>query len=197
MRGINWTESSIHANLSAEFHTGLWHGGAHLSDRLLVAFQDKHAYVKPVGRATFKVAPSLKRFCVSVISQGCRDIIFDMTECATLDSTFMGVLAGVAMWPVQDGQKVSVTLTGLGKRTRSMLSTLGLERVLILSETGCLDVDEDDPAVTEIDQDVDQSEALETMRTAHQNLVRVDQDNAARFCDVLTYLDQEIKRLDA
>jgi len=173
-----------------------------LSDRLLVAYQDKRAFVKPIGRATFKLAPALKRFSVSVISKGCRDVQFDMSDCTTLDSTFMGVLAGIAMWPVENGKKVQLSLTGLNPRTRSMLSTLGLERII-----SCCNADEvkggrgsasthPEQVVQEVKPDADKAETLETMRTAHQDLVRVDKENAARFFDVLTYLDQEIKRVD-
>ena len=176
---------------------GNWHGGEFLTDRLLVAFQDKRAFVKPVGRATFKLASALKRFGVSVLSKGCRDVRFDMSECTSLDSTFMGVLAGIAMWPVQNGKKVSVTLTGLMPRTRSMLSTLGLERIIECHE-GEADTDAKDGVADarEVEHDADKEETLDTMRTAHQDLVRADKDNEARFCDVLTYLDQEIKRVE-
>ncbi len=105
------------------------------------------------------------------------------------------------MWPLQDGAKVAVTLTGLNPRTRSMLSTLGLEKIMT-----CRNSDENSQAadaskapaadVSEVQPDAGKAETLETMRTAHQDLVRVDQDNAARFCDVLTYLDHEIKMVD-
>jgi anti-sigma B factor antagonist len=173
-----------------------------LSDRLLVAVQEHRAYVKPVGRATFKLAPALKRFSVSVISKGCRDILFDMSECTTLDSTFMGVLAGIAMWPSNGKSKVHVTLKGLNARTRSMLCTLGLERVMTCCNHG-EEVSGHKTAGTdmarsarEIQHDADRTETLETMLKAHENLVRADEENAARFCDVLTYLDQEIRRVD-
>lgn len=174
--------------------------GELLTDRLLVAFQDKQAFVKPVGRATFKQAPALKRFSVSVLSKGCKEVHFDMSQCSSLDSTFMGVLAGMAMWPVKGGKKVEVTLTGLSARTRSMLSTLGLERIIRCYE-GSPESQTDaqkaaDPAVKEIQHDADKDETLDTMRTAHQDLVRADKENEARFCDVLTYLDQEMKRVD-
>jgi len=165
---------------------------------LLVAVQDRKAFVKPIGRATFKLAPALKRFSVSVISKGCHDVHFDMSECTSLDSTFMGVLAGIAMWPLADSEKVHVTLAGLNPRTRFMLSTLGLERILT-----CRNMDESMRSdfapsrdVQEVEASADKGETLETMRTAHQDLVRADEGNAARFCDVLTYLDQEIKLVD-
>ncbi len=174
------------------------HGGVFLSDRLLVAVHDKQAFVKPVGRATFKLAPALKRFSVSVISKGCRTLQFNMSECTTLDSTFMGVLAGIAMWPLGGDEKIQVTLRGLNARTHSMLATLGLERIIT-----CYDRDEtEEPAfvpedeVQEMKHVAGKDETLETMRAAHQDLVRVDGGNAKRFCDVLTYLDQEIKRAD-
>ncbi len=167
---------------------------------MLVAFQDKQAFVKPVGRATFKLAPALKRFGVSVIAKGCREMRFDMSECTTLDSTFMGGLAGIAMWSSPDGKKVQVMLSGLAPRTRSMLSTLGLERIMTCcngESSDCTDGQSKPGAeVHEVAHEAGKAETLETMRTAHQDLVRADKENEARFCDVLTYLDQEIKRVD-
>jgi len=112
----------------------------------------------------------------------------------------MGVLAGIAMWPVPDGKKVDLTLKGLMPRTRSMLSTLGLERIMHSVDentaSGAVTSEPSGSGVREVHNDAGKEETLETMRTAHQDLVRADKSNEARFCDVLTYLDQEIKRVD-
>lgn len=165
-----------------------------MNDRLLVAVHEKKALVKPIGRATFKQAPALRRFGISVISKGCRALYLEMSACTSLDSTFMGVLAGIAMWPLPEGEKMDVVLTGLSPRTHSMLSSLGLERILTCRED--VASGEDFLGVLAVDQDMDQRETLDTMQKAHQDLVLADAENATRFCDVLTYLDQEIKKAE-
>lgn len=165
---------------------------------LLVAVQATFALVKVSGRATFRLAPSLKRFCMNALVHGCQDIVFDMEECQGMDSTFMGVLAGIAIHPGGAG-KPRVIVVNLTARTHDMLMTLGLERVLECHKQA-------DPqpelkhrlaAALHLDRlevDDDRTLSLTTMLQAHQHLVDVDPENMARFRDVLTYLDQEVQR---
>ena len=165
---------------------------------LLVAVQATFALIKVSGRATFKLAPSLKRFCINALAHGCRDIVFDMEECQGMDSTFMGLLAGVAIHP--DGKDdTHVIVMNLSARTHGMLTTLGLERVL-----ECHELDDPQPELKErlatalhlagLETDDDPTLSLTTMLQAHQHLVDIDPQNMTRFRDVLTYLDQEIQR---
>jgi len=165
---------------------------------LLVAVQATFALVKVSGRATFKLAPSLKRFCLTALNNGCEDIIFDMEECPGMDSTFMGVLAGIAIHPGRPGTG-RVIVVNLTARTHTMLSTLGLERVL-----ECHELNAPQPELKHrlaaalhldgLEADDDRTLSLTTMLQAHQHLVDVDPENMARFRDVLTYLDQEVQR---
>ena len=171
------------------------------ADKLLVSVEEARAWVRPVGRATFKLAPALKRFCMSVISKGCREILFDMGACTTLDSTFMGVLAGIAIWPVdREDSRVRTVVVNLNSRTRTMISSLGLERVVTCYNEGETPVALPEGVLGDafpVDAGGEsQSETLATMKQAHLDLIEADKANRARFCDVLTYLDEEIKRLD-
>jgi anti-anti-sigma factor len=165
---------------------------------LLVAVQSTFALIKVSGKATFKLAPSLKRFCMRALEQGCHDIIFEMEECQGMDSTFMGVLAGVAIHPGEE-HDVHVVVMNLTPRTHDMLTTLGLERVL-----ECHEQDDPQPQLKArlaealhlegLEQENDRSLSLTTMLQAHQHLVDVDPENMIRFRDVLTYLDQEVQQ---
>lgn len=165
---------------------------------MLVAVQATFALIKVSGRATFKQAPSLKRFCMNALEHGCRDIVFDMAECQGMDSTFMGVLAGIAIHPGESGD-MHVVVMNLSPRTHSMLATLGLERVL-----ECHEKDEPLPELKRhlaevlhldgLEEDGDRSLSLTTMLQAHQHLVDIDPQNMARFRDVLTYLGQEAQQ---
>ena len=165
---------------------------------LLVAVQATFALVKVTGRATFKLVPSLKRFCMNALDHGCQDIVFDMEECQGMDSTFMGVLAGIAIHPGGAGS-THVIVVNLTARTHDMLTTLGLERVL-----ECHEQEDPHPELKSrlaaalhldgLEADDDRTLSLTTMLQAHQHLVDVDPENMARFRDVLTYLDQEVRR---
>lgn len=165
---------------------------------LLVAVQATFALIKVSGRATFKLAPSLKRFCMNALENGCQDIVFDMEDCLGMDSTFMGVLAGIAIHRGEIG-RAHVIVMNLSPRTHEMLVTLGLEQVL-----ACHEQNEPLPELKKrlatalhlegLDEDDDRALSLTTMLQAHQHLVDVDPENMARFRDVLTYLEQEVRR---
>ena len=65
-------------------------------DRVWVAFVEKMAIIRVEGRGSFKVGTALKQFGQSAAEQGCVAAVLDMTSCVGMDSTFMGVLAGMA-----------------------------------------------------------------------------------------------------
>ncbi len=175
-----------------------------VSGILQVAVQGSFALIRVSGRATFKQAASLKRFCLQAIDHGCDELVFDMETCCGMDSTFMGVLAGLAIHPPPGKNPPDVTVMNLSPKTHAMLSSLGLERVLACHErnadlpgdlhrrlTQALHLEEMGPA-----DDQDQGMSLNTMLQAHQHLVDVDPDNLVRFRDVITYLDLERCRQD-
>jgi len=167
---------------------------------LLVAISETFALVKVSGRATFKLAPSLKRFCTTALGSGCKEVIFDMEECSGMDSTFMGILAGVAIRPADANCARHVILITLTPKTHGMLTTLGLGPVL-----ECHEQDEATPELKQrlaaalhldgldIGDGDDRNLSLATMLQAHQHLVDIAPENMAKFKDVLTYLNQEIK----
>ena len=172
--------------------------------QLMVAVQGVYALVKIAGRGTFKLAPSLKRFCAAAQKRGCREIVFDMEDCMGMDSTFMGVLAGVAMWPLPGIGRGHVAVLNLTPKTHAMLVALGLDRLL-----ACYERDEVPPDFKARLADAlhlegldwndadDKRLSLDTMLQAHQHLVQAEPENLARFRDVLTYLDQELRQMDA
>ena len=171
-------------------------------DELLVAVRKNCALVKVSGRGSFKAGPSLKRFGASVIEKGCTQIIFDMESCLAMDSTFMGVLAGLALRIQREQSKGRVVVMNLTPKTASMLRTLGLDRLVECYETGKLPnalsgclvklLDLEDISST----DEAERDSLETMLEAHQNLVEIAPENRLRFRDVIAYLDQDLKQLE-
>ncbi len=169
-------------------------------DELLVAVRKTCAMVKVNGRGTFKVGPALKRFGASAIEKDCTQIIFDMESCLGMDSTFMGVLAGLALRVQREsaGRVIAMNLTA---KTASLLQTLGLDRLVECHLGGELPdalranladvLDLKDLATG----DDSKRMSIETMLDAHQDLVEAAPENLTRFRDVITYLDQDLKDL--
>jgi anti-sigma B factor antagonist len=173
-------------------------------DEILVAVRQRCAMVKVNGRGSFKAGPSLKRFGAAVVDKGCTQIIFDMEQCLAMDSTFMGVLAGLALRlqrASDDGRVVAMNLT---PKTASLLETLGLDRLVECYQAGnlpdklrvCLNnlLELENLAA---DGEDEKRDSLETMLEAHQDLVEAAPENLTRFRDVIAYLDQDLKELNS
>jgi len=157
--------------------------------------------IKVNGYGSFKMGPSIKRFGAAAVDKGCIKIIFDMENCLGMDSTFMGVMAGLAI-RTQNDVNGRVVAMNLSPKTISLLETLGLSRLIECYQADAMPEEfeaelADIMDLENLDLDGhDKLSSLTTMLTAHQNLVDVaPEENLPRFKDVITYLDQDLKAL--
>jgi len=176
-------------------------GGEKEADVLLVATHHASALIRVKGRGSFKVGPGLKQFGVSAMSSGCKQFILDMDECVGMDSTFMGVLAGLASRLKHDvgGNMVMMNLT---HKTLALLETLGLDRVMETYLQGSASEELKKRLSDVADMSVlggsltDRKLTLETMLTAHEDLVKVSPDNLPKFKNVMAYLSADLKQFE-
>ncbi|MFO7536401.1 MAG: STAS domain-containing protein [Kiritimatiellia bacterium] len=165
------------------------------NDALLVAINHPRAMVIVRGRGTFKVAPSLKKFGTTAIEAGCRLLLLDMQDCIGMDSTFMGVIGGLAV-RLRKELNGELAMVNLSVKNRALLATLGLDK--------CVRTDGAEAEMeaflsgrelsrletAPIDRDV----TTQTMLDAHNELVSISSDNLAKFKDVIAYLQDEMQR---
>ncbi len=171
-------------------------------DRLLVAIQGPSALVRVEGRGSFKISPALKEFVLAAIEQKCATVILDMARCVGMDSTFMGVVAGLALRlrEQRDGKIIMIHLT---PRTRGLLSTLGLDQVVepYMADATPKSIQHLIPERAALMAALDTREksrraTAETMLEAHEALVELSPENIPKFKDVLTFLREDLKRTD-
>ena len=168
-------------------------------DKLLVAVLKDAAYVSVQGRGSFKISAAMKEFAAAAIAQGARRLVLDMADCVGMDSTFMGVLAGLAArLKSQTGGKI--VMVNLSLRTRGLLTTLGLDQVIEPYMAGATP-DALKPFVSDrgnlasLDtREKSQLATAETMLEAHEDLVRLSPENLPKFKDVLTFLREDLKK---
>jgi len=53
--------------------------------------------VKIAGRANFTYGPDFKTLLTELVRKGCEHFIIDLSDCALMDSTFLGILAGFGL----------------------------------------------------------------------------------------------------
>jgi anti-anti-sigma regulatory factor len=148
------------------------------------------AYIKVQGRGSFKNAPSVKGYALHIQDQGVVNLVIDLMDCSHMDSTFMGVMAGLSMERRrQNLPKLSVRNINL--RNSELLEQLGLDRLMDMESV---------PQGTPLPQGLDRlkstplekQEMTRTMLDAHQNLVEVDAENGTKFEDVITFLRRKL-----
>jgi anti-anti-sigma regulatory factor len=155
------------------------------------------AYSDPVvvrieGRASFMNSGSLKDFFGVMLRQGRHRFIVDFHHCASMDSTFLGVLAGLALELRRQGPPARLTLARVGERNLELIRNLGLHRIALVDAGG---TPVPSPAGSLPIEGVVRSEleSAKLMLEAHENLVAADPDNATRFQDVLAFLRSRVE----
>lgn len=176
-------------------------GSGNNQDNLTAAFIDRTAVIRVEGRGSFKTSPPLKQFIQRVIeSKSVSRILIDMSDCCGMDSTFMGVLAGLS-YHVKDKPGFSLKLTNLSEKNQKLLTTLGVDRVVNYS-LSCTDEERELMACQGSDTQVLESdsantrEAAETTLEAHETLANINPDNYVKFKSVIELLQEDIRSLD-
>src|SRR6185436_9282559 len=89
------------------------------------------AYSDPVvvridGRASFQNSGCLRVFISEMLARGKNRFVLDFQQCASMDSTFLGVLAGAAIELRKASRDGSLVVARVGQRNLVLLRSLGV-----------------------------------------------------------------------
>jgi len=148
--------------------------------------------VRIEGRASFQNSGCVREFVTEMVRSGKRRFVFDFKQCAGMDSTFLGVLAGSAIELKNLKPGGSLVAARLGPRNLDLIRGLGLHRLLLV------DSGHEAVAAAACDTPLEcaKKSEIETARMvleAHENLVSVDEANRAKFQDVITFLRNRVE----
>jgi hypothetical protein len=110
-----------------------------------------------------------------------------------MDSTFLGVLAGVALDLRKNGWGGSMALMRVGPRNLEIIKNMGLHRLMVV-EGGEMPVDGGNPVKTLDCPDRSELENAQLALEAHENLVAADERNRSKFQDVLVFLKTRVEK---
>lgn len=155
------------------------------------------AYADPVvvrieGRASFANSGSLKDFVAEMIRQGKTRFVIDFAACTSMDSTFLGVLAGAALELRRQTPPGTLTLARVGERNLELIRNLGLHRLSTV-DAGDFPLNFKDGGQALDGKARDEIESARLVLEAHENLVNADAANAAKFQDVLAFLRNRVE----
>lgn len=152
--------------------------------------------VRVTGMANMKVTPNLDRwlrpFFEPANKRDAMDrVIFDLSGCTGMDSTFMGFLVGLQGQLGDDPHNVAIIRPDV--KSRRLLSMLGVDAVVPVVDNA--DVDELHYSEVPDSGSISVVETSRLVRQAHQDLAALSEENCAKFAPVLKALDEDINRL--
>ena len=165
------------------------------SAKIMVAVFDRTVCVQVNGRADFTSTVDLKKLITELWERGYSHFIFDLCACRMMDSTFMGVLAGVSLQLSNgSGAAPPLELLNANPRVVETLENLGVAHLFkIGGSTGPIS-DKFEPLAK--GDPTTQVELARTCLKAHLTLMELNPDNEKKFKDVAQFLAEDVKRLE-
>lgn len=165
------------------------------------------AYSEPVvvrinGKANYLNCNEFREFMNKMVADGKDRFVIDLADCAGMDSTFLGILAGTALQLREQSPPGLLVLRHLNQRNHDLVENLGLHNLLTVGEdvAGAEadgaggESDGAEPGLSELpDAEVDN---VKQVLEAHENLVRADGGNAVKFQDVIAFLKNQVEQGD-
>ena len=165
---------------------------------ILVGVNGPAVWIKVEGKGSFLNSGNLKEFARQMVDRGYREFVVDLADCAMMDSTFMGTMAGVALRLKELGRG-HLHIVHCGNRSHELLSGLGLDHVFDIHTNGSAAPEcERLPRAASGESAIDQKQQrAQTMLEAHEALCEIAPENVFRFKDVLDYLKQDLHQKTA
>ncbi len=164
--------------------------------KLSVWVGDKIVCIKIAGRASFQCSVDFKTLVHTLSQQGHARFVLDLAECQLMDSTFLGVLAGL-------GLKFSEERNGDGPSTLELLNpsdrifdlieNLGIDHLFQIHKGSAEPTGELNP-VEKSATVPDRRETTRTCLEAHRLLMEINPANVSKFKDVTKFLEEDLKK---
>lgn len=164
--------------------------------KMSVLVGEKFACVKIVGRANFTSSIDFRTLVDELRQKGYTYFVLDLSECALMDSTFLGVLAGFGLKmrkSAPSAERSAIELLNPNARILELLESLGVLHLFTVAQgtaedVGCSESHEHAPVKPS------KEEITRACLEAHRTLMEINPKNASKFKDVAAFLSEDLKR---
>jgi len=157
----------------------------------------RFACVKVQGRANFAASLDFNLLLNQLRGRGFNYFVIELSDCALMDSTFLGVLAGFGLKLSQSNGSASagcVELRNANARIADLLENIGVLH-LFKTAQGELESPETLEAFAHQCMAASRQEVTRTCLEAHKTLIEINPENEARFKDVTKFLAEDLARM--
>jgi anti-sigma B factor antagonist len=171
------------------------------ANNLSVCVGDHDVCIKIEGRANFTSSVDFKTLVNGLWQKGHHHFVLDLTDCMLMDSTFLGVLAGLGL-KFANGQAQNpceatpIELLNPNARIADLLENLGVAH---LFHTLAGKSEGDPSKLVPVEQPATNASKTDISRTcleAHKVLMDINPANIAKFKDVAQFLAEDLKKTE-
>lgn len=174
--------------------------GPENNDILTAAFIEETAVIRVNGKGSFKICPTMKQFIHQTIdNKATNQTLIDMQNCTGMDSTFMGVIAGLSCF-IKEKTNHTFKLVNLSNKNKKLLTTLGVDQVVEYSTSTSPEEKKFihllPTEIQSLKPDLSNKlDAAQTTLEAHATLVTINPENLDRFKSVIELLQNDVQNL--
>jgi len=163
----------------------------------MVAVRDQVVFIKINGRGDFNLSLDLKKLFVELKQRGYRRFVLEVCDCAMMDSTFLGMLADIALkfCNANNPQCFPLELMHPNPRIAETLENLGVAHLFKITQ--CSDSPAVDYQPQALKADKSKIEVTRNCLEAHTLLMGMKEENVQKFKDVAQFLAEDLKRLES
>lgn len=158
---------------------------------LWLAQSSGRAFIQIRGKGTYKNAHLIKEVTQHLVNKGVTTFTIDFNTCTGLDSTFLGVLAGLALESRQLNGELS--LINLQNRNLELIENMGMDSLITVSDATHFS---QSPLNFEPIQELacTKPQTTKTMIEAHEALIKINECNRPQFQNVIECLHESAKK---
>ncbi|MBI5686457.1 MAG: STAS domain-containing protein [Verrucomicrobia bacterium] len=176
---------------------------------IVVGVAGERVFVRVQGKGNYQISQPFCQFSNEIIKRGFHEFVVDLGDCSSMDSTFLGVLAGVGLRLMAASGRIH--LANLNSRCREVVASLGIDR---LSTVDMCDINLASPGNGGGSAPAPALEPLampqsmptdpegraryaEMVIEAHTTLMQIDPQNVPKFKDCVRFLSEDLEKLRA
>jgi anti-anti-sigma regulatory factor len=170
------------------------------ANSLSVWVNDHFVCIKIEGRATFTSSVDFKTLVNNLWQKGHHHFILDLTDCLLMDSTFLGVLAGMGL-RFGKAEKAPDAVTPIellnpNARIADLLENLGVAHLFHTLNASPTMNGENLVPVEQPTANATKTEISRTCLEAHKTLMEINPANVSKFKDVTQFLAEDLKKME-
>ena len=156
-----------------------------------IALCGRLIYAKVSGLGNMHNCMTFQDFCTVLLDAGYERVVVDLGQCTGMDSTFLGVLAGMATH-IEDRKGPMVVIINSSPENIETLDDVGLTNFIEI-RPGAIEVPQletyriDDDTVSDVDR-------VEFIKEAHERLVAIDERNQKTFGPMIQAMTADLAK---